>query len=108
VGIERALRYLVADVLEVDIEHVVDEASLTHDLGMFCFSEAELGNVIEEEYDLRSGWWREDSDTFGDLVRDVRRALAGRNMRQVEDQGRWEKTRDDDTFSATRQISHAH
>ncbi|KAF1003667.1 MAG: hypothetical protein GAK28_04548 [Luteibacter sp.] len=82
--VDRVLRTLVADVLGVSESRVVEYASLTCDLGMYALTEAELGFAIESAYNLRSGWWRDDSDTFGDLVHDVQRALAVTRLHQLE------------------------
>ena len=82
--IDKALRRLVADVLGVDAARVVEQASLTRDLRMFAMTEAELAFAIESMHDLRSGWWREESDTFGELVHDVQRALAVARLHRLE------------------------
>lgn len=82
--IDKALRGLVVDILSVDGARVVESASLTRDLGMYSFTEAELAFAIELEYGFKSGWWRKESDTFGDLVHDVQRALASARLQQFE------------------------
>mgnify|MGYP004708815659 CR=1 FL=1 len=82
--IDRALRTLVAEVLGVCETRVAEDTSLTRDLRMYASTEAELAFAIESIHDLRSGWWRDDSDTFGDLVHDVQRALAVTRLYQLE------------------------
>lgn len=82
--IDKRLRRRVAEVLGVHETRVVESASLTRDLGMYSVTEADLAFAIESEYDLRSGWWRKESDTFGDLVHDVRCALDATRHQRFE------------------------